>query len=1089
MVRKVTLFVAGMALVLAAPAFGDWDPEQASKWVQFPDLSPMGIDVNATGSATGGGYILADDFLCDTHGPITDIHIWGSWLYDELPGDPPDPNNVTFTLSIHEDIPSNGSPTGYSMPGEVKWVRTFYPGEFTARIWASGIEEGWMNPPEEYFFPADWTCWQYNFFIDEAEAFIQEGTTDEPIVYWLDVQAIPNDLSTRFGWKTSLDHWNDDAVWGQGQEPYPGPWQELRYPPQHEMYGQSIDLAFVITTKEEELDFGDAPDSTVIPQYPTLLANNGARHTIVPGVYMGFAVVINPDAEPDGQPDPNALGDDNDILYPPVNDDEDGVAFVVPLVPGVPSSVDVTASVDGQLDAWIDFDGDGSWAELGDQIAANLAIVAGTTTVNFVVPATAVVGSTYARFRFTSGGGVLNLPCYGPAPNGEVEDYKVVIETELVPKWSQQPHPPYEGFDAASDLWLHEEEPGIKWEQMYDSQLIAWHAHDWGDPPGMPNYVQLILANDWQCEGGVVTDFHWWGAFEDDDPGAGLAGFHLSIHRNSAAACLPGAVIWEADIPIANITVTNTGVRNNGGVGNLIYRYDYILPTPFEQTEGEYYWFDVSALSVDPANDPCLWGWQATSDFRLCPSAWMQKDSSGGVPWTSFDDVELAFRVTSEPQQQEEVNKVVADDFISDGRPIEAVNWWGSYLDEYFMPYEPVEPYIIDGWIVSFHHESEVNPMCPPDAIAGEDPTVLGLYFAPRDAVEIVSMGYQDCLGHEVFEYFVKLEDCCLLCSEVDPRDGGVPAEPEAFLEVCGFGYWLDIQAVVGAEWIPPDCDIDYTGHLPSPSSLDGHFWGWHTSYEEKLEDACTGGIVDFALNPANCWDYGNWDKQQWECPWVAPPVNMAFELLTADPPPPPCFVAIDSVGEHGDANGEYPANIGELDVDVAPGDMTIEPRMIDATAIQPGLTDVYIRVEFNKNIAMVVLSGDPNGDAVWAIAGRFVDIHFTTLPSDKTCYTFDLAGTTAMDGTVFGSGPEVTTFCICYIEADIDQSGLVNGGDSNKVIMPGNWLVAADLVAAYGPMVDCNRSGKTDGGDFNKVIMPGNWDPSGTPLTAADCP
>jgi hypothetical protein len=44
------------------------------------------------------------------------------------------------------------------------------------------------------------------------------------------------------------------------------------------------------------LDFGDLPGLT----YPTFLANNGARHVIVPGVYLGASI----DAEPDGQDSP-----------------------------------------------------------------------------------------------------------------------------------------------------------------------------------------------------------------------------------------------------------------------------------------------------------------------------------------------------------------------------------------------------------------------------------------------------------------------------------------------------------------------------------------------------------------------------------------------------------------------------------------------------------------------------------------------------------------------------------------------------------------------------------------------------------------
>jgi|LGVE01.1.fsa_nt_gb hypothetical protein len=47
-----------------------------------------------------------------------------------------------------------------------------------------------------------------------------------------------------WGWETSYEHWNDDAVRGN----IAGPWEELRYPEGHPLEGQSIDMAFEITT-------------------------------------------------------------------------------------------------------------------------------------------------------------------------------------------------------------------------------------------------------------------------------------------------------------------------------------------------------------------------------------------------------------------------------------------------------------------------------------------------------------------------------------------------------------------------------------------------------------------------------------------------------------------------------------------------------------------------------------------------------------------------------------------------------------------------------------------------------------------------
>lgn len=211
-----------------------------AKWLQLPDLSVRGIDVRDTLP-----LVLADDFLCTQRGLITDIIVWGSWRHDILP---PDPTQVRFTLSFHEDIPA--TPETYSRPGVIRWVQTFPPGSFTAMPYQGNIQEGWWDPrdPQSYEFPGDTVCWMYRFQVPPNMAFCQEGNPDQPKVYWLDVQAEPLGATVaQFGWKTSINHWNDDAVWGMGPEPYPGPWQELRYPPGHELQGQSIDLAFALS--------------------------------------------------------------------------------------------------------------------------------------------------------------------------------------------------------------------------------------------------------------------------------------------------------------------------------------------------------------------------------------------------------------------------------------------------------------------------------------------------------------------------------------------------------------------------------------------------------------------------------------------------------------------------------------------------------------------------------------------------------------------------------------------------------------------------------------------------------------------------
>lgn len=156
-------------------------------------------------------------------------------------------------------------------------------------------------------------------------------------------------------------------------------------------------------------DFGDAPG-----RYPVLLADDGARHT-VGGPRLGTQV----DLETDGQPTDSADGD---------GEDEDGIGMIASIVAvratSTTSSVFVTASDDGMLDAWIDFNRDGDWNDAGEQIANRLAVSAGGNALSFSIPLNALPGETAARFRLSTDGG---LSPTGAAQDGEVEDYVVTI--------------------------------------------------------------------------------------------------------------------------------------------------------------------------------------------------------------------------------------------------------------------------------------------------------------------------------------------------------------------------------------------------------------------------------------------------------------------------------------------------------------------------------------------------------------------------------------------------------------------------------------------------------------------------------------
>ncbi|MEX2112713.1 MAG: FG-GAP-like repeat-containing protein, partial [Pirellulales bacterium] len=176
---------------------------------------------------------------------------------------------------------------------------------------------------------------------------------------------------------------------------------------------ESLDRILNVEPLEERTllaaDFGDAPNF-----YPTLIAENGAQHTAV-----GPTLGATRDTETDGTHSPNADAD---------GADEDGVTFGIIHVGQLGASV--TVNVQGgaaKLDAWIDFNGDGSWGGPGEQIFDSVNVTdagSGDNVLSFDVPSWAADGTTFARFRLSTAG---DLGVGGLADDGEVEDYALTI--------------------------------------------------------------------------------------------------------------------------------------------------------------------------------------------------------------------------------------------------------------------------------------------------------------------------------------------------------------------------------------------------------------------------------------------------------------------------------------------------------------------------------------------------------------------------------------------------------------------------------------------------------------------------------------
>ena len=244
----------------------------------------------------------------------------------------------------------------------------------------------------------------------------------------------------------------------------------------------------VIPPQGGALDLGDAPG-----KYPTLLANDGARHVADAKFCLGTVI----DTEPDGQPESNALGDD---LNPTHLDDEDGITFAGALVPGQIATVQVFCTIPGdltpgigRLDAWIDFDANESWGDAGEQIFVSVTVINGINTLTFTVPAAAVPGSTFARFRLSREG---HLGTGGLSPDGEVEDHGVIIGGSLDFGDAPRPFPTLVRDDGARHVFHQAYQLGALLDLEPEGQPETSALGDDANPPRLDDEdgVEFITA-------------------------------------------------------------------------------------------------------------------------------------------------------------------------------------------------------------------------------------------------------------------------------------------------------------------------------------------------------------------------------------------------------------------------------------------------------------------------------------------------------------------------------------------------------------------------------------------------------------------
>ena len=256
---KVLSISIVVVLLAGAAAWADWDLGDPHKmhYPQLPD--PNGWDVNITRDS------MFDDWQCSKSGPVDDIHFWASWENDTGNADP---NQFLYIRArIWDDMPVGDpeNPLDISRPDNVDyvgqdpvakdplWERYFSPAEFTMRHAGQG-NQGWFDPQPVVVARRPDHLNYYQINIDNIVAPFQQ---EEGKIYWLGLHAAPVNLQQALGWKTSNDHWNDDAVfyWSNYPNEDPPPpaghgWRELIDPDDGQT---SLDLAFVITPEPATL--------------------------------------------------------------------------------------------------------------------------------------------------------------------------------------------------------------------------------------------------------------------------------------------------------------------------------------------------------------------------------------------------------------------------------------------------------------------------------------------------------------------------------------------------------------------------------------------------------------------------------------------------------------------------------------------------------------------------------------------------------------------------------------------------------------------------------------------------------------------
>ena len=230
---KAVVIAAVALAAIATAARADWYPGEPYKMVKVQMPDPFGWDIEIFSPQ----HEVADDWQCSQSGAVSDIHFWTSWPRDEV--------GVIQWLSvaIYSNVVAGSVP--FSQPGTPLWGRTFQQGEFRVIDPYGQGDQGFADPQQR-----EWIGWGAH----DHQMYQQINITDivrpfpqkEGEIYWLGIYAGWEGITQPpVGWKTSLDHFMDVAVYKDLET---GAWTPLI-----DRAGNGLDMAFVITPEPATL--------------------------------------------------------------------------------------------------------------------------------------------------------------------------------------------------------------------------------------------------------------------------------------------------------------------------------------------------------------------------------------------------------------------------------------------------------------------------------------------------------------------------------------------------------------------------------------------------------------------------------------------------------------------------------------------------------------------------------------------------------------------------------------------------------------------------------------------------------------------